>query len=121
MAALCQGLGPDLALPGLREEQVRRWFQERYGALAPATWNRELATLRSAIRWWIRQGWLEDDPTTSLERRRERPDRTKALTRTQIEGLWRRKDVALREKTLWRRPYGACCMRPPPAPARFLA
>jgi integrase/recombinase XerD len=84
---------------------VCRWFRDRYGALAPATWNRELATLRSAIRWWALQGWLEDNPTVALERRRERPDRTRALTRAQVEDLWRRKDVGLREKALWRLLY----------------
>jgi integrase/recombinase XerD len=40
-----------------------------------------------------------------MERRREHPDRTRALTRPQIESLWRRSDISLREKALWRLLY----------------
>ena len=80
------------------------WFRRRYDDVSPATWNRELATLRSAIRWWRAQGWLAEDPTGGLARRREVPDRTRALTYRQVETLWRR-DVPLREKTLWRLLY----------------
>ena len=80
------------------------WFRRRYDGVSPATWNRELATLRSAIGWWRAQGWLAEDPTGGLARRREVPDRTPALTHRQVETLWRR-DVPLREKTLWRLLY----------------
>jgi integrase len=38
-------------------------------------------------------------------RRREHPDRTRALTRSQLEALWRRSDLRLRDKTLWRLLY----------------
>jgi integrase/recombinase XerD len=40
-----------------------------------------------------------------LARRREHPDRTRALTRAQLEALWRRSDLRLRDKTLWRLLY----------------
>jgi integrase/recombinase XerD len=80
------------------------WFRRRYDGVSPATWNRELATLRSAIGWWRAQGWFAEDPTGGLARRREVPDRTPALTHRQVETLWRR-DVPLREKTLWRLLY----------------
>src|SRR5664279_4148536 len=80
------------------------WFRRRYDGVSPATWSRELATLRSAIRWWRAQGWLAENPTGGLARRREVPDRTRALTYRQVETLWRR-DVPLREKTLWRLLY----------------
>jgi integrase len=73
--------------------------------VAPATWNRELATLRSAVAWWRAHGWLATDPTTSLARRREHPDLTRALSRAELEALWRRDDVRLRDKTLWRLLY----------------
>jgi integrase/recombinase XerD len=44
-------------------------------------------------------------PTAGLMRRREHPDRTRALTRSQLEALWRRRDLRLRDKTLWRLLY----------------
>jgi integrase/recombinase XerD len=40
-----------------------------------------------------------------LERRRERIDRTRALTRRQVEQLVARRDLLLRERTLWRLLY----------------
>jgi Phage integrase family len=72
---------------------------------APATWNRQLATLRAAVGWWRHRGWLALDPTDALERRRQRIDRTKALTRGQLERLLARRDLPLRERTRWRLLY----------------
>jgi integrase/recombinase XerD len=105
LAALVHGLGPARAMPELTAELVDDWFRARYATVAPATWNRELATLRSAIAWWRVHGWLATDPTSSLARRREHPDRTRALSRAELETLWRRDDVRLRDKTLWRLLY----------------
>ncbi len=102
LASFAAGVGGDLALDDLDEDTVASWFTNSHRHAAPATWNRELATLRSAVAWWTRRGWLTLDPTVTLERHREYPDRTRALTRRQVESLWRRNDVALREKTLWR-------------------
>lgn len=105
LSTLGRSFGSDQRLDTLDADAVTSWFSARYAAAAPATWNRELATLRSAMRWWVRQGWLEADPTVSLQRRREHPDRTRALTRAQVERLWQASDVGLREKTLWRLLY----------------
>lgn len=105
LATLVDGLGATMPLDELASADVAAWFRARHGAAAAATWNRELATLRSAATWWRTQGWLGTDPTMLVERRRETPDRTRALTVAQIEGLWRRGDVALRDKMLWRLLY----------------
>jgi site-specific recombinase XerD len=105
LAAFALGAGHDSILADLQPAAVDGWFADRYRHAAPATWNRELATLRSAIAWWTKQGWLDTYPTATLERRREHPDPTRALTRRQIESLWRRTDVSLREKALWRLLY----------------
>jgi integrase len=105
LAALVDGLGATRPLSDLDGELLGRWFRTRYGAVAPATWNRELATLRAAVAWWRDHGWLAADPTAGLARRREHPDRTRALTRAQLEALWRRGDLRLRDKALWRLLY----------------
>jgi integrase/recombinase XerC/integrase/recombinase XerD len=81
------------------------WFYERYRTTAPATRVRQLAILRSACAFWRERSWLATDPTTRLERPKVPLDRTKALTREQIASLWRRDDVALRERALWRLLY----------------
>jgi integrase len=73
--------------------------------LAPATWNRHVATLRSFTVFCRRQGWLQVDLCAGLERRPEKTDRTKALADTSLERLFRREDVPVREKCRWRLQY----------------
>jgi integrase len=85
--------------------QVGGWFHRRYGQTAPATRVRQLAILRSACAFWRQRAWLMTDPTARLERPAVPIDRTRALTREQIASLWRRDDVALRERALWRLLY----------------
>lgn len=70
-----------------------------------ATWNRHVATLRSFTAFARRRGWLTADPAGVLERRNEPADRTKAIARSSLERLFRREDVAIREKCLWRLLY----------------
>jgi integrase len=109
LAAWQDGLGAQTLLAALDaaegREQVTAWFHVRYDQTAAATRVRQLAILRAACTFWQRRGWLTTDPTAGLERPRVSPDRTKALTREQIAALWRRADVALRERTCWRLLY----------------
>jgi integrase len=98
-------LGRATAVGELSGPRVAGWFRDRHATAAPATWNRELATLQAAIGWWRHRGWLAVDPTDALERRRQRVDRTRALTRGQLERLFARRDLPLRERTLWRLLY----------------
>lgn len=76
-----------------------------WGQWGPATWNRHVATLRSFTAFAGRRGWLAADPAGVLERRSEPADRTKAIARYSLERLFRRDDVAIREKCLWRLLY----------------
>jgi integrase/recombinase XerC/integrase/recombinase XerD len=105
LADLAAAFGPTTTLSDLSGPRLAGWFRARHVGAAPATWNRELATLRAAVGWWRRRGWLAGDPTEALERRRDRPDRTRALTRGQLEAVFARRDLPLRERTLWRLLY----------------
>ncbi|MBV9173667.1 MAG: site-specific integrase [Chloroflexi bacterium] len=99
-------LGADTSLAELDEartaNQFTVWFHRRYGETAPATRVRQLAILSSACAFWHQRAWLVTNPTSCLERPAVPADRTRALTREQIASLWRRHDVALRERALWR-------------------
>ena len=109
LRSLQDGLGADSPLAMLDEPGARKrlaaWFRTRYDRTAPATRVRQLAILRSACAFWRRRAWITTDPTTELDRPRVLLDRTKALTRDQIASLWRRDDVALRERVFWRLLY----------------
>jgi site-specific recombinase XerD len=76
-----------------------------WGQCAAATWNRHVATLRSFAAFARRRGWLTADPAGVLERRTEPADRTKAIAAVSLERLFRREDVQVREKCLWRLLY----------------
>ncbi len=75
------------------------------GRAGPGDVERHVATLRSFSSFCCRRGWLPAAVADGLERRREPVDRTKAIPYAQLERLWRRDDIAVREKALWRLLY----------------
>jgi integrase len=64
-----------------------------------------VATVRSFSAFCVHRGWVREPFADVLERRREPADRTKAIPYAQLERLWRRDNVAVREKVLWRLLY----------------
>jgi integrase len=86
-------------------ERLAEWFGQRWGERAPSTWNVSLDALRSAAAYWQRQGWITADPSRLLVRRRPRPDRSRALSRAEVEQLLTREDLPIRERTFWRMLY----------------
>ena len=97
--------GEGTVVAALRPEAVGTWFGSRWGQRSPSRWNVALDALRSASRYWIDQGWLADDPARMLRRRRKAPDRSRALSRADVERLLTRDDIPIRERTLWRLLY----------------
>jgi integrase/recombinase XerC/integrase/recombinase XerD len=81
------------------------WFTAQWGERAPATWNGALGAFRSAAHYWADQGWITGDPSPLLRPRCPRPDRTRALSRADVDRLLTREDIPLRERTLWRLLY----------------
>ena len=97
--------GAETDMATLRPEAVAAWFGARWGQRSPSRWNVALDALRSASRYWIDQGWLAEDPARMLRRRRKAPDRSRALSRADVERLLTRDDIPIRERTLWRLLY----------------
>jgi integrase len=98
-------LGSDRPLQWVSGRELERAVIGAWGGCAPATWNRHLATLRSFSAFCTRHGWVSEPLADVLARRREPADRTRAIPFAQLERLWRRDDVAVREKALWRLLY----------------
>ena len=106
--SLLQAFGPEMPVTALTPVQLQRWLTRRWGKAAPATWNARLAASRVLVDYCQLQGWLERDPTRSLERRRTPRDETRAIpleALEALEALWSRADIGLREKALWRMLY----------------
>jgi integrase/recombinase XerD len=64
-----------------------------------------VATVRSFLGFCRRRRWLVEDLTVDLERRPEPTDRTKAIPRAELERLWRRNEIGVQAKALWRMLY----------------
>jgi integrase len=97
--------GADTPIADIRGAAVAEWFTGQWSECAPATWNVAFDTLRTASRYWIRQGWCATELTAALRRRKKIPDRSRALSRADVERLLTRDDIAIRERTLWRLLY----------------
>jgi integrase len=105
LGRLQRELGADRSLATLTADQVCAVVTGAWAGRAPATWNRHVATVRSFLGFCRRRRWLVDDLTVDLERRPEPADQTKAIPLAELEQLWRRDDVGVREKALWRLLY----------------
>ncbi|MGH2900360.1 MAG: site-specific integrase, partial [Solirubrobacteraceae bacterium] len=78
---------------------------ERWNDASPATWNLRTAALRSFVAYAREQGLIELRGELLLRRRREHHDNTRALPVASLERLWQRREIPLRERTLWRMLY----------------
>ena len=103
--SLLQAFGSEMPVTALTPVQLQRWLTRRWGKAAPATWNARLAASRVLVGYCQRQGWLERDPTRSLERRHTPRDEIRAIPFEALDALWSRADIGLREKVLWRMLY----------------
>jgi integrase len=99
-------IGPDRALADVADDEVAEVLTESWGQAEPATWNRNRAAVGSWLTWCAtKQNWTAPTMPAAVERQRENTDDTKAVSRSRIDRLCRRRDVPLREKALWRMLY----------------
>ena len=93
---------PTQKLREVPPESLSRALDAAYPHASPNSWNRHVATLRSFCGFCARHGWLPDDITNTLERRRPPADHTRALSAADLDRLWARKGVPVRDRCLWR-------------------
>jgi integrase/recombinase XerC len=75
-------------IPALTVEVVQT-FLARQESLAPATYNRRLAALRSFIRWLRTQGWQIEEILEKVERKPEGKQTPRALDAQRVESVLR--------------------------------
>jgi len=49
-----------------------------------------------------RQGWIDTDPTTTIERRRVPEDHSRAMSHDDLDRLFTRRYISVRDRCLWR-------------------
>lgn len=103
--ALIDDHSPELVVAKLTPAKIRLTLTNRWGESAPSTWNSRITALQSFVRYCERCGWISRSPLTGIDRKREPRDETRAIAYDDIERLWSRPDVGIREKTLWRMLY----------------
>ena len=77
---------------------------DRAASADARTVNRELSALRSAVGWWLDQGWLRTDPTADLRHLATGTVALPPLTPAQVASLFRA-TTSLREHAFWRLLY----------------
>ena len=101
---LASRLGRDRPFATVTDDELAGAAWELWGHLAPRTWNRHVATVRSFLSWCRDHGW----PAGDLRLAADRPvaaDDSKAIPLPELERLWGNRDIPLRERALWRLLY----------------
>ena len=89
----------------LDPDLVAAVFTARWDGCAPATWNTRRVAVQAFATWCDERWPLAADPLAAVPPRRRQADNTRAIPLEDLEELWRRRTVPLREKTLWRMLY----------------
>ena len=103
--AIADGLGGNSPVDQLDSRMLLNVFQERWGSAQATTWNTRITAVKSFISYCRRNGWVQHDPMALVDRRRQSRDQTRAIAYQDLETLWSRRNINLREKTLWRMLY----------------
>ncbi|MGP3960935.1 tyrosine-type recombinase/integrase [Nonomuraea sp. 3N208] len=98
--------GRDRLLADVADTEIGDALVSLWGGCAPATWNRNRAAVSSWLTWCTtKKKWIAPTVPADAERRRENVDHTKAVSKTRLERLLSRRDIPLRDKTLYRMLY----------------
>ena len=102
LGPLVEAVGADRPVTALYPGRVAAVFEELWAGRAAATWNTRRTAVQAFVSWCGERWPLAGDPLLGVEPRRRSVDNTRAIPLEDLEELWRRRTVPLREKTLWR-------------------
>lgn len=98
--------GRDRLLADVADAEIGDALTRLWDECTPATWNRNRAAVSSWLSWCTsKKRWTAPSVPADAERRRENVDHTKAVPKTKLERLLSRRDIPLRDKTLYRMLY----------------
>lgn len=102
---LTEQLGADRPLRDVTGDELGHALTRLWGNAAASTWNQRRAAVGSFLAWCTRNGYPAVALPAGVERQPEQRDETRAVDRAAVERLLTRRDIPLREKTLWRMLY----------------
>jgi integrase len=100
-----EAIGPGRPLDSVTDDEVGEILERLWGSGAVNTWNARRASIQSWLNWCREKGY--SGPTVPAWAKRLTPpdSDTPARSKAAIDRLIARRDIHLREKTLWRMLY----------------
>lgn len=98
-------LGAQRLLATIDSEEIADVLERLWAPFAPATWNRNRAAVMAWLSWCATNRLPAPELPANVQRRKETINTTRAITRATLERALSKRDVPLREKTLWRMLY----------------
>jgi site-specific recombinase XerD len=99
-------LDPARELADIDDKQIAGALESLWGDAAASTWNRNRAAAGSWLSWCqTTKRWPAPMVPRDCERRAEHADHTRDLPKRAIDRQLSRRDIPLRDKTLWRMLY----------------
>ncbi|MGW4720459.1 tyrosine-type recombinase/integrase [Nocardia sp. NPDC004260] len=100
--------GPSRTLGSVSDDEIGAALESLWGQAAVNTWNARRAAVTKWLSWCREQGWDAPKVPASAARSTPPDSETPVRSRTAIDRLISRREVHLREKTLWRMLYETC-------------
>ncbi|MGO4615712.1 tyrosine-type recombinase/integrase [Nocardia sp. 2YAB30] len=101
-------LTPSRPLTSVTDDEIGATLESLWGTAAVNTWNARRAAVGKWLSWCREQGWTAPGVPTSAGRSTPSDSDTPVRSRTAIDRLITRRDIHVREKTLWRMLYETC-------------
>jgi integrase len=103
---LAAKLGAGRELANISDDEIAAVLETLWATAAESTWNRNRAAVNAWLTWCRdHRRWPAPKLPAGCERRKEHADATRDLPKAAIERQLSRRDIPLREKTLWRMLY----------------
>ncbi|MFH5227598.1 tyrosine-type recombinase/integrase [Antrihabitans spumae] len=101
-------LGEDRPLADVADDEIGETLETLWGESAVNTWNARRAAVASWLVWCREHGYPAPKVAVWVKRSTPPDSNTPVHSRTAIDRLIARRDIDLREKTLWRMLYETC-------------
>lgn len=98
-------VGANRPLESVADDEVGQALEELWGSSAVNTWNARRASVQSWLTWCRERGYGGPAVPAWVKRLTPPDSETPAHSKSEIDRLLSRRDVDLREKTLWRMLY----------------